>query len=117
MDKLFEHVLDTLKGVDLYIALGFLAAGFICWRLIGTTRTKEKKVLRRQIGTALFLAVVAGGAIWVHQFFFLRERCFSKNLTGVLVTRIVGDDAFDSLQGDLVGKLNAELQKETTGQQ
>ncbi len=31
--------------------------------------------------------------------------------------RFAGDDAFDSLQGDLVDKLNAELQKEAAGQQ
>jgi tetratricopeptide (TPR) repeat protein len=53
----------------------------------------------------------------VNHSFFLHEQGFSKNLTGVLVTRIVGDDPLNSLQGALVEKLNAELQKEETGQQ
>ena len=78
---------------------------------------REEEGAARQVGTALLLALVAGGAIWVNHFFFLRERGFSKDVTGVLVTHIVGDDALDSLQGALVGKLNAELQKEDTGQQ
>jgi len=74
-------------------------------------------VLRRQIGMALFVAILAGAIIFVNHSFFLREPRFSKNLTGVLVTRIVGDDALNSLQGALVEKLNAELQKEDTGEQ
>ena len=117
MEEIFKRILDALKGWDFWIALGFLAAGYVCWRWIGTKATDEKKVLRRQISAALLLALVAGGTMFVNHFFFLRERGFSKNLTGVLVTRIVGDDALDSLQGDLVEKLNAELQKEATGQQ
>src|SRR5437762_1739699 len=76
----------------------------------------RKGGLRRQIGIALLIAVLAAGVILMNHLFFLRERGFSKNVTGVLVTRIVGDNASDSLQGDLVGKLNAELQKEATGQ-
>jgi tetratricopeptide (TPR) repeat protein len=117
MDEIFKRILDTLKGADFWIALGFLAAGYVCWRWIATTTRGKKKVLRRQIGMALLVAVLAGAVILVNHLFFLRERGFSKNLTGVLVTRIVGDDALDSLQGDLVGKLNAELQKEEPGQQ
>jgi tetratricopeptide (TPR) repeat protein len=117
MDEIFRRILDKLTGADFWIAMIFLAAGYLSWRWIGATATDKKKVLGRQIGTALLLALVAGGAISVNHFFFLRERGFSKDLTGVLVTRILGDDADDSLQRDLVGKLNAELQKQETGQQ
>ena len=75
-------------------------------------------MLRRQISVVLLIAVLAGASILVNHFVFQRERGFSKNLTGILVARIVGDDgALNSLQGDLVEKLNAELQKEATGQQ
>ena len=116
MEEIFKRVLDTLKGADFWIALGFLAAGFICWRLIGAAK-REKKVLRRQIGAALLFAVFAGGAIWAHHFFFLREPVFSKNVTGIVVMRIIGDDAAGSLQGDLVAKLNADLQTEAPDQQ
>ena len=96
----------------------FLAAGYLFWLWVGTTAVEKKKVLRRQISVVLLIAVLAGAAILVNHFVFQRERGFSKNLTGILVARIVGDDgALNSLQGDLVEKLNAELQKEATGQQ
>jgi hypothetical protein len=115
MEKIFERILDTLKGADFWIALGFLAVGYICWRVIGA-KTSEQKVLWRQIGVALVIALLAGGAIWANHFFFQREPVFSKNLTGILVMRIVGDDVLDSLRADLVEKRNAELQKEGQGQ-
>ena len=96
----------------------FLAAGYLFWLWVGTTAVEKKKVLRRQISVVLLIAVLAGAAILVNHFVFQRERGFSKNLTGILVARIVGDDgALNSSQGDLVEKLNAELQKEATGQQ
>jgi len=84
---------------------------------IGTTTTGKKKMLRRQLGSGLLIAALAGAVILMNHFFFLQEQGFSKNLTGVLVTRLVGDDPLNSLQGALVEKLNAELQKEETGQQ
>jgi hypothetical protein len=48
-------------------------------------------------------------AIFVNHAFFQRELVFSKDRTGILVMRIVGDDALNSLQGELVAKLNVEL--------
>src|SRR6266480_346688 len=80
MDEIFKRILDKLADADFWIALGFLAAGYVWWRWIGTTATNEKKVLRRQIGTALLLALVAGRAIWVNHLFFLPERGFRKIL-------------------------------------
>jgi hypothetical protein len=32
MDEVFKRILDKLAGADFWIALGFLAAGYICWR-------------------------------------------------------------------------------------
>jgi tetratricopeptide (TPR) repeat protein len=116
MGEVIKRILDQLGGANLGIALVFLAGGYLCWLWIGTTATDKKKVLRRQISVVLLIAVLAGAAILVNDFVFQRERGFSKNLTGVLVTRIVGDDA-DSLRDELVAKLNAELQKEETGQE
>jgi len=116
MDEIFKRILDKLKGGNFWIALGFLAAGYVCWRLIGTTETQEKTVLLHQISAALILALLAAGAMWMNHFFFNREPVFTKNLTGILVMRIVGDDARDSLQGDLIENLNAELEKEAPGQ-
>jgi tetratricopeptide (TPR) repeat protein len=112
MNKILDRVLDTLKGADYWIAAAFLVAGLISWLWLGKTKRREKKVLNRQIGVSLVLALVAGGAIWANHSFFQREPVFSKDLTGIVVMRIVGDDALDSLRGDLVEKLNAELQKE-----
>src|SRR4030095_16705095 len=117
MSEVIKRILDQLGGANLGIALVFLAAGYLCWLWIGTTAAEKKKVLRRQISVVLIIAVLAGAAILVNHFVFQRERSFSKNLTGVLVTRIVGDDKGNSLQGDLVGKLNAELQKEEPAQE
>ena len=115
-EEIFKRFLDKLTGADFWIVLGFLVAGVICWLLIGT-KTQEKKVLHRQIGIALVLVVLAGGAIWVNHFFFLRDPAFSKNASGILVMRVVGDDALDSLQAALVENLNRELQEEAAGQQ
>jgi tetratricopeptide (TPR) repeat protein len=115
MEKIFEHILDSLKGPDFWIALGFLALGYACWRLLGTKKA-ERKVVRSQIVGALVIAVLAGSAIWANHFFFQREPVFSKNTTGILVMRILGDDAGDSLQGLLIEKLNTELQKEPASQ-
>jgi tetratricopeptide (TPR) repeat protein len=117
MGEVIRRILDQLGGANLGIALVFLAAGYLCWLWIGTTAADKKKVLRRQISVVLIIAVLAGAAILVNHFVFQRERSFSKNLTGVLVTRIVGDDNGNSLQADLVGKLNAELQKQETAQE
>src|SRR5438552_956098 len=61
---------------------------------IGTTTTDKKKMLRRQLGSGLLIAALAGAVILMNHFFFLQEQGFSKNLTGVLVTRLVGDDPF-----------------------
>src|SRR5437879_1724843 len=115
-EEIIKRILDKLTGADFWIALGFLATGVICWLLIGTTRKHEKKVLLRQIGAAFILLLLAGGAISANHFLFLRETVFSKSVTGILVMRVVGDDALDSLQGDLVEHLNAELQKESVGE-
>ena len=117
MGEVIKRILDQLGGANLGIALVFLAAGYLCWLWIGTTAADKKKVLRRQISVVLLIAVLAGAAILVNHFVFQRELGFSKNLTGVLVARIVGDDERNSLQSDLVAKLNAELQKEETAQE
>jgi tetratricopeptide (TPR) repeat protein len=115
MEKISERILDSLKGADLWIALVFLALGYACWRLFGTKK-EERKVVRSQIVAVLVIAVLGVSAIWAYHFLFQREPVFSKNVTGILVMRIVGDDAGDSLQGVLREKLNAELQKEPVGQ-
>jgi tetratricopeptide (TPR) repeat protein len=115
VNEILKRILDVLKGADLWIALSFLVVGFICWRLIGAAK-REKKVLRRQIGAALILAFLAGSAILATHFFFRREQVFPKNVTGILVTRIAGDEEHDSLQGELVANLNAQLEEEPAGQ-
>jgi tetratricopeptide (TPR) repeat protein len=114
-EEIFKRVLDKLTGADFWIALGFLAAGVICWLLMGT-KTHEKKVRRKQIGIALLLGLVGGAAIWMNHSFFLREPVFSENVTGILVMRVVGDDALDSLQAALVENLNREVQEEAGNQ-
>jgi hypothetical protein len=114
-EEIIKRVLDALQGADLWIALLFLAAGYVCWRWIGAGQ-EEQPVLRRRLGAGAILAVLAGAAIGVNHAFFQREPVFSKDHTGILVMRIEGDDAQNSLQGALVDKLNADLQKESVGQ-
>jgi tetratricopeptide (TPR) repeat protein len=116
MHEIFNRILDRLKGANFWIALGFLAAGYFFWRLIGTTGVPAKTVLLHQITAELAIALLGGGAIWVNYFFFLRERPFPENRTGILVMRIAGDDAKDSLRNNLVRKLHAKLQNETFGE-
>jgi hypothetical protein len=116
MEEIFKRILDKLTGADFWIALGLLAAGVVCWLVIGTTKKQEKKVLHRRMGIAFILLLLAGGAIWMNHHFFLREPVFSKDATGILVMRFMGDDSLNSLQSDLVAKLNAELGKEAANQ-
>jgi hypothetical protein len=71
-------------------------------------------VLRRRISAAIILVLLAGVAIWVTHAIFQREPLFSKDHTGILVMRMEGDDAFNSLQGDLVDNLDVELQNDPT---
>ena len=59
MDEVFKRILDKLTGANFWIVLGFLAAGYLCWRWIGTTATDKKKVLRRQISIGVVIAVLA----------------------------------------------------------
>src|SRR5271169_6407321 len=76
-----------------------------------------KKILRGQTSIAFVLFLLAGAAMWFYHTVFDREPGFSKNLTGILVMRIVGDDMFDSLQRELVEKLTAGLQQDPAGKQ
>jgi tetratricopeptide (TPR) repeat protein len=115
--EVFKRILDALQGADLWIVLFFLIAGIICVIWMGKTKKGEKKVLRRQIIVALLLAGAAGGAILINHFFFQRDPVFSKNLTGILVMRMVGDEATNSLQGELVDSLNVQLEKDPEGNQ
>lgn len=89
MNEIFTRILDALHGADFWIALLFLTAGIICWRWIGTG-TKERPGFHRQISVAFVLAILAGAAMWVNHAVFQRERVSSKNLTRILVMRIVG---------------------------
>jgi tetratricopeptide (TPR) repeat protein len=116
MEEILKRILDKVKGLDFWIALFFLVAGIVSWEVIGTTKAEEKKVLNVRLSVVVVLAITAASIIAVRRF-FNRERPFSKNLRGILVMRIAGDDANDSLQRELIANLNAELQKESTGRQ
>jgi tetratricopeptide (TPR) repeat protein len=114
-DEIWKRILDNLTGADFWIVLACIAAGLLCWLWIGTAAA-EQLVLRRRIGAAMALAAFAGVAIWINHTIFQREPIFSKDHTGILVMRIEGDDAQNSLQGALVDKLNVKLQNESQGQ-
>ena len=114
MDVLYL-LLKKLKGADFWIAAAFLISGLICWGWLGTGAAPERQVLTRQIVAVLGLAALAGLAIWINHRVFQREPIFAQNLTGILVLRIAGDDAGNSLQVDLVESLNRQLEKEPTG--
>lgn len=113
--EILGPLLGKLAGADYCIAVSCLIVGVLCWRRLGTTKKSEKKVHNRQILVSLFVALLGGAAIGINHAFFQREPVFSKDFTGILVMRIVGDDAFNSLQGDLVENLNERLQKEPAG--
>jgi hypothetical protein len=89
----------------------------LCLLALDRHGQEEQPVLRRRIGAAIVLALLAGAAIWVNHAVFQREPVFSKNLTGILVMRMAGDDTLNSLQDELVDKLNVELQKDPAGTQ
>ncbi len=116
MEEILKRVLDKLEGFDLWIALLFLAAAIISWKVIGATKVEEKRLLYRRLGVAITLAVAAISIIALRHY-FNREHPFPENLTGILVMRIAGDDANDSFQKELIANLNAEKQVEPTGLQ
>ena len=61
-------------------------------------------------------AFFAGVGFCIHHYYFLQERSFPKNSTGILVLRIAGDNARSSFQSDLVENLNGKLQDEAENQ-
>jgi hypothetical protein len=64
MEKTFDRILNTLKGADFWIALFFLAAGYVSWHWIGTTGTQHEAVFHRQIGVAVVLTLLAVALYW-----------------------------------------------------
>jgi tetratricopeptide (TPR) repeat protein len=117
LEEILKRILDKLKGADFWIALCFLVVGIACWRWIGTTESKKKQLFQRQITVAFVVVLTAGTTIAIRRRFFKRNSLFTKDRTGILVMRIAGDDSLDSLQGELIASLNANLSKEAVGQQ
>jgi hypothetical protein len=110
-EEILNRILDRLSGADLWIALGGLTIGVVCWLLIGAEG--RRKVRLRQIAVALMVGFVTAGAICVNEFFFQRERAFPEKVTGILVMSFPGDDVLNTLRDDLVAHLNEELKKES----
>jgi hypothetical protein len=63
MDEIFKRILDKLAGADLWIALGFLAAGYVCWRWLGTT-ARDKIGDRGQSLLGRLLSTLSGTRTW-----------------------------------------------------
>lgn len=111
----------AIRLVIMLIAIGFPIALIIAWAFEltpeGIKRTSGvERVSRKTKYSAWIFALALAALLLLLSHSCSHEPVFSKNVTGVLVMRIMGDDGLDSLQGDLVEKLNVELEKEPTGQ-
>jgi tetratricopeptide (TPR) repeat protein len=117
VNEVLKRLLDKLHGRDFWIGLVAVPLGVIVWLQIGISGEQETLVFHRRIFAAGAIATVAAATIWLNHILLLRTATFGRAITGILVMRISGDNADNSMQLDLVESLNTQLQREPQGAQ
>ncbi len=115
MMTILDKVLAKLSGFDLWFAILLLIIGLAGCYYLGETIQEGKKKVKLQfilIGALVLIGILE---VTVHALFFSPSSVFPKAVAGILVLRIEGDDAKNSLQRDLVRTLNTELSEEAPG--
>jgi len=116
MMEIIDKILDQLTGIDRWIAAITLIIVLARWWYVTKTKKAEQKIAKRQIAFAVVMTVIAVLVFAVNRLFFSPNYTFPKDVAGILVLRIEGDDERNSLQRDLASSLNTELSKEAPEQ-
>jgi len=116
MIEIVNKLLDQLTGIDFWIAASALIIILARWWYLNKTKKAEQKIAKRQISFTVVMTVIAVLVIAVHRLFFSPNYTFPKDVAGILVLRIEGDDENNSLQRLLVSSLNNSIRKEAAGQ-
>lgn len=116
MPEFFNTLLQKLAGFDFWFAVILFVIGLAGWHYLGQTEREERKTARRQLWFVGALLSIAAVGIGAHHLFFDSDFTFPKDVAGILVLRIEGDDENGSLQRLLVSSLNNSIRKEVTGQ-
>lgn len=111
--EIFKSTWEKLTGIDRLILAAVTVIVVIGWVWLGAKKTEQKQFKRRLVFLSLMLIVAAIG-IAIHH--LVPPKQFPSNVAGVLVLSIEGDDSAGSLQRELVSSLDAELAKDTTGE-
>lgn len=118
-----KPILEKLPESIFWLAIICLVFGFIGCRILATRNKTKRKILYRQIkfGVFMFLIFIAGIGILfagnkIYYAYHTPDYIFPKDVAGILVLRINGDDSNNSLQTDIVSSLNTELAKESLKQ-
>lgn len=115
MMSIFDKVLAQLSGFDFWFAMILSIIGLAGCYYLGETIPEKSKKVKSQFSLIGALVLIGLLEITIHSFFFSPPSTFSKDVAGILVLQIEGDDAKNSLQRDLVRTLNTELSEETAG--
>jgi len=116
MIEIVNKLLDQLTGIDFWIAATALVIVLARGWYLNKTKKAEQKTAQRQISFAVVMTIIAFLAIVVHRLFFSPDYTFPEGVAGILVLRIEGDDANNSLQRLLVSALNNSIRKEAAGE-
>jgi tetratricopeptide (TPR) repeat protein len=112
-DILLSKFLELLSGVDLWSGIVLAACGLLAWWLIGEYVFKsERRALWRIMVVVVGVALMSGELL-VHRYLRLKNYVFPRDIAGILVLKITGDDKDGTFQRRLVSSLNAELTKES----
>ncbi|MCJ7777873.1 MAG: hypothetical protein MUP16_06125, partial [Sedimentisphaerales bacterium] len=143
--NLIELLFEKRKDFTYWCAFACLGFGIAGWLLIGTIIQEEQEKLIYQLLFAFFMSLIFVAGITINHVrkspktlptivavilvflvvvigailycrFFIPQFIFPKDVAGILVLRINGDDANNSLQRELVSNLNLELSKEAPKQ-
>ena len=115
MMSIVDKILGQLSGFDLWFAIILLIIGLAGCYYLGETMQDGKRKVKLQFALIGALVLIGVLEIAVHAFLFSPAAVFSNETAGILVLRIEGDDAKNSLQRDLVRTLNTELSEEAPG--
>ncbi|MGH7597085.1 MAG: hypothetical protein ACREOI_12080, partial [bacterium] len=109
-----DRILTQLTGFDFWFVLGLLAIGLGGVYYFGQTIEDSNKKAKFQLLFVGALFLIGVFEIMIHQLFFSPFYIFPRDTTGVLILRIEGDDAQNSLQRDLLRTVNTALGEEAT---
>jgi len=104
---LLGYLLERFSGAEYVFSIVLLLAATWAFRYLGGLKPNRKQLLALGAAAVLWLIGIGGHRLW--EFYAAR---FPKDVAGILVPRIKGDDRGNSLQQRLVSTLDAALASE-----